>query len=444
MPRLRTRLFSKNGAVLRRSREKTASVITNINLEPLPQCRWSQKMNRYPMLFATRHWSPKLWPRLVKLIRPLRRYRYAQNVLLNPVKVVGLSNLQQSLDSKARVLLTPNHPSHADPFAVFEACEVAGTPCHIMAAWHVFAKNSKLMRKLLQWHGCFSIDREANDLTAFRDAVHVLKSRPEPLTIFPEGDIYHCNDRVTPFREGAAAIALAAAKRLDVPVVIIPTAIRYRCASDPTDEILDVVTRTEQQLLWRPAKETPLVERIRRIGLAVVALKELEYYGSCREGNLPQRIHRLCEFILDRLESQWDLAPQDNVPKRVKQLRQKILSEQNQSHVDQQRMEQLQVQLDDLFLALQLFSYPGDYLDGDSVSIERISETVDKMEEDVLQAKTASIRCRRNVTVTFGEPVTVPRNKDRHTAAKLTAIAQSAVDELLNAKADTSPNPIAS
>ena len=30
------------------------------------------------------------------------------------------------------------------------------------------------------------------------------------LVIFPEGEIYHCNERVTPFREGAAAIAVAA------------------------------------------------------------------------------------------------------------------------------------------------------------------------------------------------------------------------------------------
>ncbi len=400
-------------------------------------------MNRYPMLFATRHWSPKLWPLLVKLVRPLRRHRYAQTVMLNPVKVVGLANLQQSLDARARILLTPNHPSHADPFAVFEACETAGTSCHIMAAWHVFAKNSALMRKLLQWHGCFSIDREANDLTAFRDAVQVMVGRPEPLTIFPEGDIYHCNDRVTPFREGAAAIALAAAKRVDIPVVIIPTAIRYQCASDPTDAIIDVVTRTEQHLLWRPATETPLVDRIRRIGLAVVSLKELEYFGSCRKGDLPHRIRSLCWFILDRLESQWSLAPQENVPKRVKQLRQKILTEKKQGHPDQQRMEQLGVQLDDLFLALQLYSYPGDYLDGDNVSIERISETVDKMEEDVLQAKTASIRGRRNVTVTFGEPVTVPKTKDRYTAANLTATIQSAVDELLNTTAIKSSNPLA-
>jgi len=41
--------------------------------------------------------------------------------------------------------------------------------------------------------------------------------------------------------------------------------------------------------------------------------------------------------------------------------------------------------MDDLFFVIQLYSYPGDYV-AERPVIERIAETLDKFEEDVLQA----------------------------------------------------------
>ena len=70
-------------------------------------------------------------------MRPLRLRRFARVTRLTPVKVTGAENVRQALAAGQRVLITPNHPSHADPFAIYEACEAAGSPCHIMAAWHV-------------------------------------------------------------------------------------------------------------------------------------------------------------------------------------------------------------------------------------------------------------------------------------------------------------------
>ena len=77
-----------------------------------------------------------------------------------------------------------------------------------MIAWQVFARDGWLKAMVLRHHGGFSIDREGTDLSAIRQAREVLQGSKNPLFIFPEGDVYHCNDRITPFREGAAAIAL--------------------------------------------------------------------------------------------------------------------------------------------------------------------------------------------------------------------------------------------
>src|SRR4029078_7018201 len=103
-----------------------------------------------------------------------------------------------------------------------------------LTAWQVFAMSKWHEQKMLQWHGCFSINREAADLSAYKTAVEILKTKREPLTIFPEGDIYHNNDRVTPFRDGAAAIAMSAAKKSRPPIVCNRSALQCVFLVDPT------------------------------------------------------------------------------------------------------------------------------------------------------------------------------------------------------------------
>ena len=57
------------------------------------------------------------------------------------------------------------------------------------------------------------------------------------LVVFPEGEIYHTNERLTPLREGVAFMALTAQRELDrapggAHVWVVPTAIRYRYLED--------------------------------------------------------------------------------------------------------------------------------------------------------------------------------------------------------------------
>ena len=101
-----------------------------------------------------------------------------------------------------------------------------------------FFQQSFIGQHILRWHGCFSVDREGTDMKAFRQATEVLQNSPHPLVIFPEGEVYHLNERTTPFREGAAAIALSAAKRAKRDVVCVPCAIKYEYLEDPRPNLL--------------------------------------------------------------------------------------------------------------------------------------------------------------------------------------------------------------
>ncbi len=388
-------------------------------------------MNRYPTQFAPKSWGPKLRPWFVRLVAPIRRFKQARAVGLTRVEVRDVEHLHAGMKSQMRMLIAPNHSSHADPFTIYAACDAAKITCHVMAAWHVFMQFSPAMQRILQWHGCFSVDREANDIGAFRNAIEVLRARPEPLVIFPEGEIYHCNDRVMPFREGAAAIAVGAARKTERPVAIVPTAIKYRYMDDPTQHILKVLDDIERRILWRSQAHKPMVERLYAIADAVIGLKELEYLGSSRSGELSSRLRDLGEEILLKLESRHGPSRDPSHPVRVKELRRTILTKANDCATTASDQKRLSHDLDDLFVVTQLFSYPGDYLRTQSPTIERIAETVDKLEEDVLQRPTATIRGRREAIVKFGAPLLVPATKSRSLVAELTTTAQQHVQSLI-------------
>lgn len=392
-------------------------------------------MNRYRMQFAPQVWKPKLNPFLVNCLRPLRVWNQQRAQRIAEVKVTGGEHVQGAVDQGRGVLIMPNHSSHADPFSIYAAADTLQLALYVMATWHVFYDKSFVVRRILQWHGCFSVDREANDLNAFREAVSILQARREPLVIFPEGEIYHCNERVTPFREGAAAIAIAAARRAERPIECVPCALTYRYLDDPTEPLTNLMGDLEEAILWRRQTQRPLDQRIYRFAEALLAVREIECFGSATSGPLPDRIRRLGDSILGQVEQRHGLEGQANtIPERVKAARRTIiekLTSDQAAEKTNQTQSRLEEDLEDLFLVVQSFSYPGDYVN-QKPTIERMAETLDKFEEDVLRRATASIRGRRQVLVQFGEPIAVPTAKERDLASRLTQQIESRVQTLLD------------
>jgi 1-acyl-sn-glycerol-3-phosphate acyltransferase len=302
-----------------------------------------------------------------------------------------------------------------------------------MAAWQVFGDKSWLGQQILRWHGCFSIDREATDLQAFKQAVAVLEKRPEPLVIFPEGEVYHCNARVRPFREGAAAIALSATKRAKRPVVCVPCGMWYTYIDNPHDELVELMDELEREIFWRPRPDLPLSQRIYRFADVSLSIKEIEFLGKPSQGPLPERIAALTDHILKGIEKEYDITPEpDKVPERVKELRSRVIQALEEENLDSTTQGKLHDQLDDIFLAVQLYSYPGDYV-SEEPSIERVAETLDKFEEDLLNRFSATVRGSRQAKVAFGEPIPIERSKNRRKAtAALTEQMEQGVQDLID------------
>ena len=84
------------------------------------------------------------------------------------IEVRGLEHLRAVVESGHGVLITPNHSGHADTFILYHAADEIARPFYFMAAWQVLGLTNPVRRAVLRWHGCFSVDREGTDLTAFK------------------------------------------------------------------------------------------------------------------------------------------------------------------------------------------------------------------------------------------------------------------------------------
>jgi len=365
---------------------------------------------------------------------------------LSEVEVRGLEHVQQAMADGYGVLITPNHPSHADPFVLVEASEQLGTPFYFMTAWQVFAMTHRLGRRVLRQHGAFSINREGHDLPAFRAAVDILQAKPHPLVVFPEGEVFHLNDRVMPFRRGAATMALRAAHRSGRPVACIPCGMKFQFVDDPTPSLLAVIDRIERQFGRTPLTHWPVARRLQAIASEILSKIEREHFGEQRKGPLRIRQSELLNGLLERLEGRHGCVPVGTVPERVKQVRRRVIASLETSN-DSEANVRLRADLDDVFLVMQLYSYPADYLTGQP-SVERLAETLDKMEEDLLGVRTARRRGVRRAIVSFGEPIMVgPFDSAPGAARPLTDVLQNRVQNLvdeINAPASLPMIPAAS
>jgi 1-acyl-sn-glycerol-3-phosphate acyltransferase len=291
------------------------------------------------------------------------------------------------------VLLAPNHPGRADGLVLLDvAGRMFGRPTCAMAAYQIFRGSAGLRNWLFPRLGIFPVDREGADLAAFKAAVQVLAGDAggRLLTVFPEGEVYHLADRLTPLREGVASIALAAQKRLSESgrtLWLVPVGLKYRFEEghDPLPLLLAKLDAIEAQLTWRPRRGRPVVERLYHFAQAMAALKELEYLGQSRDGPLPGRLEQLAAGVLEPLERAHlgRTQPDGGVPPRVKTLRAACLKRLADAGVVESQRNELRHQLDDLHFVMQAFSYRGDYV-AQCPTVERLAESITKLDEDLL------------------------------------------------------------
>ena len=229
-------------------------------------------MNDQPYGIPDKHWPAKLTYWWYRAARSLRHKALAQQQITS-VQIEQIEHLQGALNAQLGVMLTPNHSFHWDSYCLFQAADQLKTPFYVMTAWQVFSQSKWFERESMQRCGCFSVDRENTDIQSMKTAMDILQRRKEPLVVFPEGDIYHSNDRLTTLREGAAAIALMAARKSERPIAVVPVAIKRWYLEDPTESLTQTAEKIERRLFWKPHSHLPLVDRILNIANGLLSFK---------------------------------------------------------------------------------------------------------------------------------------------------------------------------
>ncbi|HWP59610.1 MAG TPA: hypothetical protein VNL14_17080 [Candidatus Acidoferrales bacterium] len=114
---------------------------------------------------------------------------------------------------------------------------------------------------------------------------------------------------------------------------------------------------------------------------------------------------------------------------RVKALRAAILKEMLANKLSQEKRDACWRDLADIYLAVQLSSYPPCYVRSNP-TLERLTETVERLEEDTTDK--ARIHGRWHVIVQVGEALMVSQDRDRNGNC-LSKHLQEAVQKMLDA-----------
>lgn len=397
----------------------------------------------------------RLWPWfLQKFVRRRLRRGYG----IEDFQVQGIEQLRQSFAAGHSVVLAPNHCRPADPLVVTEVCRLAGRSPMTMASWHVFMQ-SRLQRFILRRSGAFSVYREGMDRQSLDAGVQILREGRRPLVVFPEGAISRTNDRLLALMDGVSFLARSAAKKLAASqpprkVVVHPVAIRYRFHGDIDTAVNETLDTIEQRLSWRPVRNQSIVERIYRVGAALLWLKEIEYLGAPQTGDISERLEQLIDQILRPMELEWrNGATESATVARVKQLRTAILPEMVADTVTQQEKDRRWDQLADMYIAQQLSHYPPEYVRRNPAP-ERLLETVERFEEDLTDEcrlhRPMSVEVRIGAAIEVGpkrvrgvaeDPVTAELNQQLHDLLEIplpeSRRASGSDDDL------TQPSPVA-
>lgn len=358
--------------------------------------------------FPPRYVAPTAW-----LIRRCNRRWLSTRLRITDVEIHGADRLRD-LAPGTRLLLLPNHPTHCDASILLELCRQLGVRPRIMAAYDLYHRGLLepwVMKRL----GCFSVDREGSDKPAMEEAAKTILDGRFALTLFPEGNVYLENDRVTPFHDGAAFLAIRAAKQLQeqgARVACIPISTKATHLRDCRDELraLFRLLCTRVGIRFEPTF-TPL-DALRAIG--VTALRQelaRRHIAVPNEGDLKELVRAAAAQVLDALEPKLGLeVKRDEDPlDRVRAARRII----HEIRTDPDRApipgpadaDHAARYAQDAMLAFRIASYSGNYV-ADRPSLDRIGETLEKLYEDTHDAILAPYADRKAI-VRLGEPIDV-------------------------------------
>ena len=353
--------------------------------------------------FPPKYFAPSAW-----VIRRCNKRWLSTKLRIADIEIHGDDRLA-ALAPSTRIILLPNHPTHCDASIILEVARRIGIRPRIMAAYDLYSRgllDGWVMKRV----GCFSVDREGSDKPAMEEASQTILEGKFALTMFPEGNVYLENDRVTPFHDGAAFLAIRAAKQLQekgIRVACVQISTKATHLEDCRPQLREVFATLCAKVGIGFDRTLSPIEALRSIGLTALR-KELQdrTIPVAADGDLKHLVRAAATQVLDTLEPKLKLEvkreadPQD----RVRAARRII----HEMRTDPDRVAEHELGArcaEDAMLAFRFASYSGDYV-AERPSIDRIGETLEKLYEDTHGAFLRPYSDRRAI-VRINEPIDV-------------------------------------
>ncbi|MDF1861939.1 MAG: lysophospholipid acyltransferase family protein, partial [Verrucomicrobiales bacterium] len=335
-----------------------------------------------------------------------------------------------------------NHPTHSDPQVVTEVHRQLGIPSCFMAAYDVFLR-SPSAAWCMQRLGNFSIDREGSDRKAMATAIETITKGDYALNIFPEGNVYLTNDRVTPFLDGTAFIALKAQKALtDMHVKIIPISLKYSHLTTPRDTVTERLRTLGRDSGHKYDSRDP-IPAVMGLGAHLVS-DFLQSHGyadqiSIDSDSIFETLETFASQLVADVEKALELSPKEGLSlvDRIRTARSKI----HQIRIDESREQDddaIDALADKAILAFRIFHYVQPYLN-EHPTIDRYDETVERIAEDYY-SKAMPRTGPRRVVAKLGSPIDVAgvlASADGNLRASVTSLTtametavQTGIDEI--------------
>ncbi len=348
-----------------------------------------------------------------------------------------------------RLLLLPNHSTHSDPQIMIEVLRQVRIRSFFMAASDVFERNA-LHAWVMQRMGAFSVDRDGSDRHSLKQAIAILESGKYALTIFPEGNVLLMNDRVTPFLEGPAFIAIKAQQQLggDAPVLALPVAIKATNVSDSRQVLRARLLEMAEALGIELSADESILNAVYQVGLAMLQ-RNLRQRGfmppDADWSDLPGVISAAAGLVIEGLEAKMELTARvdADLVDRIRAIRRDV----HRIRTD------LALEIDhpvaaswadEAMMAFRILSYAGNYL-AEHPTLDRCGETIEKLRED-LYSRMYPAYANRAVLVRFGEPIDVSAkmadgSKPRERMADLTDVFEQSVQAEMDRLNANNPHP---
>lgn len=265
------------------------------------------------LLGVVNRWLLKGIPvlRRIPLVRDLRLVRGYFRVRAIDLPDADRRRLVGAVSRETVAFLAPNHPEFATDWLVDK--EISSIVAPRMASW----ADRGIVSLAPRFWGMNNLVSNDGGADAREYSIEWALAG-EGVLLHPEGSVRWTNEYVHPLFAGVAQLAIAAARRTDRPVYIVPLVWKYRFVRDVSEGLHHEMATIERGLDFPVMNGLPVAERFRVLQYSVLAMRMAHFgYRAPLGMDFFERQDALQDFLLAQLAPYRASVPGEPLERRL-------------------------------------------------------------------------------------------------------------------------------